>query len=221
MVMKFYKKIIRSFQEIPRETTLLIHSLVGCPLKCFGCHNYQEIIENKDSQDFQTRRDIMKYLKENSNLFTVIAFSGGEFLMEDLKHIEVLFAEIKILTNLKIVVFTNGLYPEKIKYLFDKKLIDGVHLDIKLPYNLIIEPSKNDVVKKILGVKLSTTNLIKMKRSINLVAMLGSPRLSCFRTVKYPILEDGVFEAIELYVKEINELHKNSIKWTLNDFIEV
>src|SRR5690625_5627460 len=77
--MKLYNNFIRTFTDLPNHTTLLLHSLSGCPLKCFGCHNYDEIIANTP-KEYKTIDELYDYLKKSGFLSIPVCFSADNFV---------------------------------------------------------------------------------------------------------------------------------------------
>src|SRR5699024_4350144 len=92
--MKLYNNFIRTFNDLPDHTTLLIHSLSGCPLHCFGCHNYDEIVANTPAE-YKTPDDLYHYLDKSGFLFDAVMFSGGEFLIDRVDDIADLLETVR------------------------------------------------------------------------------------------------------------------------------
>src|SRR5699024_1317956 len=127
--MKLYNNFIRTFTDLPNHTTLLIHSLSGCPLQCFGCHNYDEIIANTP-KEYKTTDDLYDYLRKSGFLFDAIMFSGGEFLINPMDKVCDLLRHVRDLFAGKIIVTTSGIYYQKLRVLYDENLVDGIHIDM-------------------------------------------------------------------------------------------
>lgn len=183
---------------------------IGCNLRCYGCFNYETLIANpKHTCDEQY---ILNHIKNNGYLFDSIIYSGGEFFIHSILNIEKLLTKTRSLFDGKIIVNTNGLFPKKVKYVLENDLVDGIHLDLKLP----IETNDDlDVKLDVLG---SNIDLKLVYETANIVSKNNSNH-SRFRTVKYPILSDEYFNMIEKNVNEINKKNNSKIKWSLNNFI--
>lgn len=97
----------------------------GCNLRCPYCYNVS-LVMNKGVN----RTDVFKFLEDRKNFLTGVVLSGGEVTLN--KDIQLICEKIKKL-NLKIKIDTNGSNPEVIKNLLDKKLIDFVAVDNKMP----------------------------------------------------------------------------------------
>ncbi len=120
--MQFYDHLIRTFNDLPGHTTLLVHSLSGCPLHCYGCHNYDEIIATTPKK-YKTVDNLLDYLKKSGYLFDAIMFSGGEFLLNKINEIDYLLKMVRTLFSGKIIVTTSGVYHEKITHLYQARTI--------------------------------------------------------------------------------------------------
>jgi len=217
--MKFYKKLIRTFNDLPNHTTLLIHSLAGCNLHCYGCHNYEEIVAKKQ-HDFFTSENIIEHLKLNGYLFDAVLFSGGEFLIEEINTVSSFLTKIRNIFEGKIVINTNGSFPEKIIILHEQQLVDGFHIDMKLPYHLLNIVDDQEIFKSVIGIKPTQEFIDKLLQSIELVIKYNSP-LSQVRTVKYPILDNSFFVEIERFIISLNQKYNSHVPYQLNDFYNI
>lgn len=216
--MRFYKNFIRSFRDLPNHHSLLIHSLAGCNFKCIGCHNYKELIENKDTQDYFEDSDIIDQLKLNGYLFDAIIFSGGEFLLEDLDSISQLLRDVRRFFNGIIIINTNGAFPNKIAHYLNEQLVDGFHIDMKLPYHLLSVEEDKDIYQTILGIKPTQDFIEKLLLSIEFTIKNNSP-YSQVRTVKYPMLSQEYFTEIEKYISKLRRKYSSNVPYRLNDYL--
>lgn len=218
--MKFYKNFIRTFKDLPNHHSLLIHSLVGCNFRCVGCHNYNELIENKDNQDYFIETDILNHLKLNGYLFDSIIFSGGEFLLEDIFSVSKFLGDIREIFNGTIIINTNGAFPNKINHLLNEKLIDGFHIDMKLPYHLLDIEEDKEIYQLILGVTPTQEYIAKLLSSIELIIKNNS-QYSQVRTVKYPMLSQEYFTEIEKYINKLCKKYNSNVPYLLNDYFVI
>ncbi|HDK7176523.1 TPA: radical SAM protein [Clostridium botulinum] len=216
--MRFYKNIIRSYVDLPNNISMLIHSIsCGCNLKCYGCFNYNDLIVNPPNE-YYTEEDILNIIRKQGFMFDAIIFSGGEFLLEDIKDIEDLLKNIKKEFTGKIIIYTNGTNPNKVEYLLNKKLVDGFHVDMKLPYHLLDVKKDKDIFKVIIGF-IPTQNMINnILKTTNIIVKNGS-KYNQIRTVRYPVLTDDYFKEIKLYIKQLEERYNKKIQYKLNEFI--
>ncbi len=98
----------------------------GCNMRCPFCHN-TPLVTGEAEEDY-TEAEIFSFLKKRQGLLDGVAITGGEPLMQ--KDI------IEFITKIKnegyaVKLDTNGSYPEKLKELIDKDLVDYVAMDVK------------------------------------------------------------------------------------------
>lgn len=215
--MKFYNNFIRTFADFPGHTTLLIHSLAGCPLKCFGCHNYDEIIANTP-KIYKEPVDLYTYLKQSGFLFDAVMFSGGEFLMSPIEKIKALLSKVREYFSGKIIITTSGMYPLKIKTLYKNNLADGFHIDMKLPYHALDVKEDAEIYEKIMGIIPTPKMVENLLTSLDTVLAHNSPN-DQVRTVKYPLLDTDFFLEIEHYIKKRKNHFNSQVDYFLNDFM--
>lgn len=219
LLIKFYKNIIRSYIDLSDHISMLIHSISsGCNLKCFECFNYNDLIKNPPSE-YYTEEDIYNIIKRQGFMFDAIILSGGEFLLENIENIIEFLNNIRYIYDGKIVIYTNGTNPEKVKTLLNKKLVDGFHVDMKLPFHLLDIEQDKEIFYKILGIQPSKKIIDKMLKTIEIVIKDNSP-YSQIRTVRYPILTDDFFNEIKLYIDDLKRKYNSQIQYKLNDFIK-
>lgn len=197
--MKFLKKLIKTNREIEGDTSLLIHSLVGCNLNCFGCHNKMELVDNCPTEHY-TEEQIIEIIKSNGYFFDSIIFSGGEITLNN--NLENFLKKVKDVYSGKIILYSNGTNPSKIKDIIN--IVDGIYIDIK--YDIQKEDTYN-----ILGVAHNKEDIIS---TLDLVYSNNKKRLSGFRTVKYPQYSDSYLEDLKLF---INKKYPN-IEYKQNEF---
>ncbi|MBQ0083763.1 MAG: anaerobic ribonucleoside-triphosphate reductase activating protein [Clostridiales bacterium] len=99
----------------------------GCNFRCPFCHN-ASLVEGIAETPPYTEQDIFDFLSKRKGLLEGVAITGGEPLVQ--KDIEQFIRKIRDMGFL-IKLDTNGSFPEKLKDLIDKKLVDYVAMDIK------------------------------------------------------------------------------------------
>jgi pyruvate formate lyase activating enzyme len=100
---------------------------VGCNFNCPFCYNTELVHGTAQSI---SEKQIFDHLKTRKGIVEALVISGGEpFLQKDL---DVFCNKIKKL-NLLMKIDTNGSFPDKLKELIEKKLVDYVAVDIKAP----------------------------------------------------------------------------------------
>jgi pyruvate-formate lyase-activating enzyme len=213
----FYPRFIRTFDDLPGYVSLLIHCWSGCNMRCFGCHNAAELIDAKPDSRHLTAAQVLERLREGHQLFDALLLSGGEFLMNDMTEIRSFLKRVKALFAGPIVVYTNGTFPRKMQCLLDEGLIDGVHLDMKLPYHCLDPVEDAEVYRAIIGIAPSREYCQAMLESVEAVIRHDS-KVSQIRTVRYPLLSEEYFEHIRLYVNELNIRHGSTVPYYLNPY---
>lgn len=216
--MIFYHNIIKSFAEMENCSSMILHSLVGCNLKCFGCHNYKELIETTHEK-YCDEGEILEIIRRDGFLFDCIIFSGGEFLMSSLENVVDFLTKVREMYKGLIIVNTNGSYPDKLRVLFDKNLIDGSHVDMKLPYHLLDVKEDSDIFEMIIGCRPSEVLIKKFLESIDISLSCG--KVSKVRTVRYPVLDDSYFEEIEKYIEDRKKELGSNVEYKVNDFVRL
>jgi len=217
--MKFHKNMIRTFVDLPDRHSILIHSLIGCNMHCYGCHNYDEVVSKKHD-DFFSEEDVIQQIIQNGFLFDAIIFSGGEFLLEKMESIINFLERIRTEFYGLVIINTNGTFPEKIKTLIQLKLIDGFHLDMKLPYHLLDINHDKDIFQAIMGYSPTKRRIEELLTSVEIVIKHNSP-YSQIRTVKYPILDNEYFQEINYFVQMLNNKYHSQIVYRLNEFLDI
>ncbi|WP_026908677.1 4Fe-4S cluster-binding domain-containing protein [Paucisalibacillus globulus] len=215
--MKLYNNFIRTFTDLPNHTTLLIHSLSGCPLHCFGCHNYDEIIANTP-KEYKTADDLYDYLRKSGFLFDAIMFSGGEFLINSLNEVRDLLQQVRTLFDGKIIVTTSGIYYQKVRTLYEENLVDGIHIDMKLPYHVLDVKEDAQIYKDIMGITPSKKVVNQLIASVDAVIEHNSI-LDQVRTVQYPLLDEAFFTEIRHFVEERKAYHGSIVPYFQNEFV--
>ena len=139
-----------SLLDFPDNLSAIIWT-VGCNFRCPFCYNKDLVLGNIENIP---EKEIFDFLKKRKKMLDGLVLSGGEPLMQ--KDIIDFAEKVKKLGYL-IKIDTNGTFPEKLKELIDKKLVDYIAMDIKAPkekYNTLI------------GVK---TDIKKIEKSIKLI----------------------------------------------------
>ncbi len=107
----------------------------GCNFRCPYCHN-PELIEDNGG-DIIDEEEVFSFLDERKGKLDGVVMTGGEPTLQS--DIAEFLEKVKRL-GFFIKLDTNGSYPERIKELIDRKLLDYIAMDIKAPldkYNRI------------------------------------------------------------------------------------
>ena len=100
----------------------------GCNFRCPYCHN-PELIESNGG-DIIEEDKILSFLDERKGKLDGVVVTGGEPTLQS--EIVEFLERIKRL-GFFVKLDTNGSYPERIKELIDRKLLDYIAMDIKAP----------------------------------------------------------------------------------------
>lgn len=139
-----------SLLDYPDTISAIIWT-VGCNFRCPFCYNKDLVLGNVENI---SEKDIFSFLEKRKGLLEGLVISGGEPLMQ--KDIVQFIEKVKKL-GYKIKIDTNGMYPEKLKELIDKKLVDYIAMDIKAPI---------DKYDQLSGIK---TDIKKIEKSIEII----------------------------------------------------
>lgn len=128
----------------------------GCNLRCPFCHNFELATKPNASENLE--KEVFDYLKKRQGMLDGVCITGGEpMLQTDLEDFILRVKEMGFLVKLD----TNGTFPERLKVLLDKNLLDYVAMDIKSSY---------DTYSLLCGVEVDTD---KIKQSIELLEKSG------------------------------------------------
>jgi len=216
-MIRYYNKLILSLAEITSHPVLLIHGLTGCAFHCFHCFNHKELISS-EPKEYYLIEDVIHYIRMQETLFDYVVFSGSEFLRASLEDLRQELTLVKANTKKPIIVYTTGIEVSKMKTLYHEGLIDGFHIDMKLPYHLLNEDDF-DLVELTMGVAVSNLSLFdKLLDALEFVIAYDKG-LSRVRSVRYPFLGDSAFEANRMFVHELNHRYGKNVPYDVNPFI--
>src|SRR5512136_682372 len=109
---------------------------VGCNFRCPFCYNKDLVLGKVENI---AEEDVLSFLKKRKGLLEGLVISGGEPLIQN--DIIQFCEKVKKIGYL-IKIDTNGINPEVLQELIDKKLVDYIAMDIKAPkekYNDLTE----------------------------------------------------------------------------------
>lgn len=112
-----------TFLDYPRKAACIFW-YTGCNLRCPYCYNPDLVLGNGGGHDE------LAFLRERRGFLEAVVLSGGECTLNP--DIEELCRQIKLLDYL-IKIDTNGSNPHILKRLIEKKYIDYVAVDHKMP----------------------------------------------------------------------------------------
>lgn len=99
----------------------------GCNLRCPFCHN-SRLVVNPEKESEYGEEEILAFLKKRQEILDGVVITGGEPLLQ--KDISDFIVKIREL-GYSVKLDTNGTFPEKLRELIDKGLVDYVAMDIK------------------------------------------------------------------------------------------
>lgn len=129
--------------------------LIGCDFRCPFCYNREIVLPAEiKKHPLISEKELLRFLKKRKDLLEGVCLTGGEPCLN--KDLPKFIKKIKKL-GYAVKIDTNGSFPEMLKHLIDKKLIDYVAMDIKAP---------REKYEKITG---GRANLRYIERSISLL----------------------------------------------------
>lgn len=105
--------------------------LIGCDFRCPFCYSSELVLPEKiKKQPRISEKEFFEFLKKRNGLLEAVTICGGEPCLN--KDLPKFVKKIKKI-GYAVKIDTNGSFPEMIRHLIDKKLIDYVAMDIKAP----------------------------------------------------------------------------------------
>ncbi len=179
-----------SLIEYPKKISCVVFT-VGCNFRCSYCYNPKLV---RETCQLIPEGSVFKFLEKRKGLLDAVVITGGEPLLQaDIQEFCQKVKKRGFLAGLE----TNGAFPEKLKELIDKKLLDFVAMDVKAPLEKYSSIAKVEVATE------------KIKKSIQLI--MKSKLEYEFRTTCYPAL--GKKDFLEIF-----KLIKGAKKYALQQF---
>lgn len=124
--------------------------LRGCPVRCHYCHN----LALQSGKDVRDTEEVLDMIRSSRMIISGVIFSGGEPTLQKDALIELAGGCREM--GLNIGVQTNGVFPETLRALIERGLLDLVHLDIKTrwehyPHLFRVGPEVTDHVRESLN----------------------------------------------------------------------
>ena len=112
--------------DYPGKMACIIFT-AGCNLRCPFCHNSALVINPPKESEFSVD-EILDFLKKRQGILEGVVITGGEPLLQnDLEDFIVKIREI----GYSVKLDTNGTFPDRLRNLIDKGLLDYVAMDVK------------------------------------------------------------------------------------------
>lgn len=99
----------------------------GCNFRCPFCHN-ASLVTHINNDIIYTQDEILSYLKKRVGIIEGVCFTGGEPLLNN--QLEEFITKVKDI-GYSVKLDTNGSFPDRLKNLVEKNLVDYVAMDIK------------------------------------------------------------------------------------------
>lgn len=99
---------------------------VGCNFRCPFCHNNTLVCGNDGKQ--LSVVEVLRFLQKRRNVLEGMCLTGGEPLMQ--RGVEEFLQAVKAL-GYSVKLDTNGAFPERLKALVERGLVDYVAMDVK------------------------------------------------------------------------------------------
>ena len=132
----------------------------GCNFKCPFCHN-RELVFIPENYEYFDSQDVLDYLEKRKGLLDGVCISGGEPLLQE--NLESFIAKIREL-GYQIKLDTNGGYPQKLKSIVEKGLIDYVAMDVK---------NSREKYAETVGMNSASFNLEPIEQSVEYLKTCG------------------------------------------------
>ena len=100
----------------------------GCNLRCPFCHNALLVNRLEENPETHSVEEVLDFLKKRTGFLDGVVLSGGEPLLSD--GAADFLAAVKAM-GFSVKLDTNGCYPDRLKEILDRGLVDYVAMDIK------------------------------------------------------------------------------------------
>ena len=112
--------------DFPRKVACTVFT-AGCNFRCPFCHNASLVI-SPDVSDRISEEEIFAFLNKRRGILDGVCITGGEPMLQH--DIDGFIEKIRDI-GLAVKLDTNGAYPERLKSIIDRGLVDYVAMDIK------------------------------------------------------------------------------------------
>lgn len=99
----------------------------GCNMRCPFCHNASLVVSPSENSDI-SEKEFFDFLSKRKNILDGVCITGGEPLLQ--RDIEDFMKKIKDM-GFALKLDTNGSFPDRLRGIIDKGLVDYVAMDIK------------------------------------------------------------------------------------------
>lgn len=134
--------------------------LSGCNFKCPFCHN-RDLVFIPEGYEFFEVSEVLAYLEKRKGILDGVCISGGEPLLQE--NLQLLIEKIREL-GYQVKLDTNGGYPQRLKNVVEKGLVDYVAMDVK---------NSPEKYAQTLGMNPEAFNLEPIKESMEFLKSCG------------------------------------------------
>jgi pyruvate formate lyase activating enzyme len=100
----------------------------GCVFRCAYCHNPELIPLQAAGEHTKTIEETLRFLNERKSIVDAVCITGGEpTLQKDLEEFIVMLKG----SGFHVKLDTNGIRPDIVSRLIEKKLVDYIAMDVK------------------------------------------------------------------------------------------
>lgn len=125
--------------DFPGKVACILFT-AGCNFRCPFCHN-AGLVTHIDNENVFDEQEILEYLKKRAGMLEGVVITGGEPLMQP--ELEEFIVKVRAL-GYSVKLDTNGSFPERLKALIEKGLLDYVAMDIKNSLSKYPETAGNE-----------------------------------------------------------------------------
>lgn len=169
--MKIYGLQKLTLLDFPGRTACTVF-LSGCNYRCPFCHNAE--LARGEAPAVMDDAELLTFLEKRRGLLDGVAFTGGEPLLT--RELPELMEKIREM-GYAVKLDTDGGFPERLKVLLDRGLLDYIAMDVK-----------NSPARYAETVGLPNADLAPVRESIRLIMESGVPYE--FRTTAVAQLHD-------------------------------
>lgn len=217
-MIRYYPHVQITLAEVPGKTVILIHGLTGCMFRCYKCFNYDEIIIKKHP-DALFIDEVIRIIQQHENIIEMIVFSGGEFLQAPIENLILDLKKVRDVSIKPIVIYTTGYYGEKMRILWEQGMVDGFHVDLKLPYHLLTTQD-DDVITQTIGRSLCQIEIDQMVETVEWTIQ-NDKGFNQIRSVKYPFLHSSAFQECQIWIDLLNKKYHKDTPYEIHRFISL
>ena len=108
--------------------TIFLH---GCNFRCPFCHNASLVVVPQEESTMLTFDELKDFLLKRGKILDGACITGGEpMLRDDLADLLEVLRSYKLMIKLD----TNGSFPDRLKDVVERRLVDAVAMDVKNTY---------------------------------------------------------------------------------------